>query len=128
MLIYTNQRSRKRKPTAKQRQLQAEWQELVNRTKTISFAQKPSKKVNRTKLHFSADKKVNNTQFSADNKRYIRETEYIPSRDTGYYNTFKKADLYYTGDNMKGIGTLHKSNAVPIFTDEEAKDQAKMRR
>ena len=112
MLIYTNQRSRKRKPTAKQRQLQAEWQELINRTKP----------------QFSADKKVNNTHFSADNKRYIRETEYVSSRDTGYYNTFKKADLYYTGDNMKGIGTLHKSNAVPIFTDEEAKDQANMRR
>ena len=127
MLIYTNQRSRKRKPTAKQRQLQAEWQELVNRTKTISFAQKPSKKVNHTKLHFSADKKTQNTHFSAP-KPFVRETEYIPSRDTGYYNTFKKPDLYYTGDNMKGIGTLHKSNAVPIFTDEEAKDQANMRR
>jgi hypothetical protein len=37
MLIYTNQRSRKRKPTAKQRQLQAEWQELINRTKPQFF-------------------------------------------------------------------------------------------
>jgi hypothetical protein len=36
--------------------------------------------------------------------------------------------MQYTGDKMKGIGTLHKSNAVPIFTDEEAKDQANMRR
>lgn len=34
----------------------------------------------------------------------------------------------YTGTAMKGIGTLHKSNAVPIFTDEEARDQAAMRR
>jgi hypothetical protein len=34
----------------------------------------------------------------------------------------------YTGDKMKGIGTLHKSNAVPIFTAEEAIDQANMRR
>jgi hypothetical protein len=109
MIIYTHQRSRKRKPTAKQRQLQAEWEELVNRTK----------------LNNKID---NNVKPLVNNKRYIRETEYIPSKDTGYYNTFKKADLYYTGDNMKGIGTLHKSNAVPIFTDEEAKDQAKMRR
>jgi len=29
---------------------------------------------------------------------------------------------------MVGIGTLHKSNAVPIFNIEEAQDQAKMRR
>jgi hypothetical protein len=34
----------------------------------------------------------------------------------------------YTGTAMLGIGTLHKSNAVPIFTDEEARDQANMRR
>ena len=34
----------------------------------------------------------------------------------------------YTGTAMKGIGTLHKSNAVPIFSQEEAEDQAKMRR
>mgnify|MGYP000846678652 CR=1 FL=1 len=34
----------------------------------------------------------------------------------------------YTGTAMKGIGTLHKSNAVPIFSDEEARDQANMRR
>ena len=114
MLIYTHQRSRKRKPTAKQRQLQAEWEELVNRTKTISFAQKPFKKVNFAQ--------------NLSPKPFVRETPKIPSRDSGYYNTFKKAVLYYTGDKMKGIGTLHKSNAVPIFTDEEAKDQAKMRR
>lgn len=34
----------------------------------------------------------------------------------------------YTGDKIKGIGTMHKSNAVPIFTDEEARDIAHMRR
>jgi hypothetical protein len=34
----------------------------------------------------------------------------------------------YTGDKMLGIGTLHKSNAVPVFSQEEALDMAKMRR
>ena len=29
---------------------------------------------------------------------------------------------------MKGIGTMHKSNAVPIFTDTEAKEISSMRR
>jgi len=27
-----------------------------------------------------------------------------------------------------GIGTMHKSNAVPIFSDKEAKDISSMRR
>jgi len=29
---------------------------------------------------------------------------------------------------MVGIGTLHKSNAIPIFSDDDAKDLSKMRR
>lgn len=36
--------------------------------------------------------------------------------------------VVYTGTKVLGIGTLHKSNAVPIFTDQEARDQASMRR
>lgn len=114
MIIYTTAKSKKRKPNAKQKALAAEWQDLVNRTKTISFAQKPLKKV------------INAQNLTP--KPFVRETKHIPSLNTGYYNTYKKPDMYYTGDKMKGIGTLHKSNAVPIFTDEEAKDQASMRR
>jgi hypothetical protein len=34
----------------------------------------------------------------------------------------------YTGNKMKGIATMHKSNAVPVFTDAEAKEISSMRR
>jgi hypothetical protein len=34
----------------------------------------------------------------------------------------------YTGNKIVGIGTMHKSNAVPIFSDQEAKDISSMRR
>jgi hypothetical protein len=34
----------------------------------------------------------------------------------------------YTGDKIVGIGTMHKSNAVPIFSDQEAKEISSMRR
>lgn len=40
----------------------------------------------------------------------------------------KPEQKVYTGDKIKGIGTMHKSNAVPIFSDEQAVDIAKMRR
>jgi hypothetical protein len=40
----------------------------------------------------------------------------------------KPEQKVYTGTKIKGIGTMHKSNAVPIFSDEEAQDIAKMRR
>ena len=57
-----------------------------------------------------------------------RETPYIESRDTGWVPCVKHADQTYTGTKVKGIATLHKSNGVPVFTDQEAIDISKMRR
>ena len=57
-----------------------------------------------------------------------RETPYIASRDTGWVPCVKRQDTEYTGTKVKGIGTMHKSNAVPIFSDEEAVEISKMRR
>lgn len=74
-------------------------------------------------------KKVNTDNVLKPNKRFIRETPSYPSLETnGGVATKPVKGNSYTGSKMKGIGTLHKSNAVPIFTDEEAKDQASMRR
>lgn len=55
-------------------------------------------------------------------------TRHIPSRDTGVGVASLPPQKVYTGDKIKGIGTLHKSNAVPIFSDEEAVAIAHMRR
>jgi hypothetical protein len=57
-----------------------------------------------------------------------RETPRIESRDTGWVACVKKQDQTYTGDKMKGVGVMHKSNSVPIFSDQEAIDISKMRR
>ena len=57
-----------------------------------------------------------------------RETVTIPSQDTGWVACVKNKDKEYTGTKIKGIGTMHKSNAVPVFSDEEATDIARMRR
>lgn len=42
--------------------------------------------------------------------------------------TNMRTNNVYTGDKIIGIGTMHKSNAVPIFSDQEAQEIAKMRR
>lgn len=55
-------------------------------------------------------------------------TKYIPSKDSGIGNAVKKDNPVYTGTKIVGIGTMHKSNAVPIFSDAEAKDISNMRR
>lgn len=58
-----------------------------------------------------------------------RETVRHASRDTGHAGAVRSADIpKYTGTKIKGIGTMHKSNAVPVFSDEEARDIASMRR
>ncbi len=61
---------------------------------------------------------------------YRRETPKIPSLNGGrdMSPAVKAEPKVYTGTKIKGIGTMHKSNAVPIFSDEEARDIAKMRR
>jgi len=57
-----------------------------------------------------------------------RGTRHIPSLDTGVGNASLAPQKVYTGDKVKGIATMHKSNAVPVFTDEQAQDISKMRR
>jgi hypothetical protein len=66
-----------------------------------------------------------NSRVVVDPKRL---TNHIPSLDTGKGVAVKKEVQQYTGDAMIGIGQLHKSNAVPVFKQEDAADIAKMRR
>jgi hypothetical protein len=56
-----------------------------------------------------------------------RSTRHIPSRNTGGNATLSPPKVY-TGTKVKGIATMHKSNAVPVFSDEEAIEISKMRR
>jgi hypothetical protein len=49
--------------------------------------------------------------------------------DTGFNGGTKPiVGMKYTGTKMLGIGTLHKSNAVPVFSEQEATEMARMRR
>jgi hypothetical protein len=54
-------------------------------------------------------------------------TAHIKSVDTGGNATMKPSKVY-TGTKVKGIATMHKSNAVPVFSDEQAVEISKMRR
>ena len=54
-------------------------------------------------------------------------TSHLKSVDTGG-NALLKPSPVYTGTKVKGIATMHKSNAVPVFSDEEAIEISKMRR
>ena len=55
-------------------------------------------------------------------------TAHIKSVDTGLGNATLAPAKVYTGTKVKGIATMHKSNAVPVFSDEQAIDISRMRR
>jgi len=57
-----------------------------------------------------------------------RGTAHIPSLNSGQGIAARAPDKVYTGTKVKGIGTMHKSNAVPVFSDEEAVEISTMRR
>jgi hypothetical protein len=61
---------------------------------------------------------------------YRRETPHIASlnsKDSCGVAT-KAPEKVYTGSSIVGIATMHKSNAVPVFSSEDAVEISKMRR
>jgi hypothetical protein len=81
-----------------------------------------------------AEDKKRNRAMSAETLSYKleipagRSTSHIPSRGDGTGNATLAAPKVYTGTKVKGIATMHKSNAVPVFSDEEAVAISSMRR
>ena len=63
---------------------------------------------------------------------YRRETKYYPSLSqqpvTKENPTARKEPKQYTGTLIKGISQTHKSNAVPVISQEHIIDIGKMRR
>jgi hypothetical protein len=55
-------------------------------------------------------------------------SSHIPSRGASTGSAPLKETPVYTGTKMIGIAVMHKSCLQPIFSDEEARDSASMRR
>jgi len=67
---------------------------------------------------------VINTPWHYSGPPVTRETQYIPSLTTS--NSFapatKREPMQYTGERrLVGIATMHKSNMVPVFADDDDK-------
>ena len=60
---------------------------------------------------------------------YRRDADVVyKSAESDFFNTSAPEKKTYTGTLVKGIGTMHKSNAVPIIDEQQMKDIARMRR
>jgi len=101
----------------KAEQLDKEWKELQNKWGTDAEEKKRKRAMSAQPLDYKLAAPVG------------RETQKIASRDTGHSGAVRTKDIpQYTGTKILGIGTMHKSNAVPIFSDEEAVAISSMRR
>ena len=83
-------------------------------------------KVTKRKLHPSEQGTLDPNYLSLPPHRQ-NEVKH-PSLSTGIGVATKKETQKYTGENLLGIGQLHKSNAIPVFKQSDAEDLAKMRR
>ena len=110
------QKFRNAEEARKARELDASWKEM------------------QTKWELDADEKRRQRALAAEPLTYKlstpvgrSNTHNIPSLVTPGAST-ASVHKVYTGTKVKGIATMHKSNAVPVFSDEEAVEISRMRR
>ncbi len=102
---------------ARARELDASWKELLKSQGIEAEEKRRTRAMKAEPLQYKLSAPVG------------RETARIASRDTGHSGAVRTKDIpQYTGTKILGIGTMHKSNAVPVFSNEEAHDIATMRR
>jgi hypothetical protein len=104
----------------KSRELEESWNSLTKKWGMDTTANKKKKT--------SADSSTLSTSYSLKIPEGRNTTAHIKSLDSGLGVATLRPAKQYTGTKVKGIATMHKSNAVPVFSDEEAVEISKMRR
>jgi len=99
------------------RELDSSWKELLKRQGVEAEEKKRRRAMAAEPLVYKLETPVGRTN-----------THHIPSLNTVGGVAILAPAKVYTGTKVKGIATMHKSNAVPVFSDEEAIDISKMRR
>lgn len=134
-MTTTNYKKRKKKKlTDNQRvKLEQEWRAYNKRMRqqNCHSAQFETFELYLSYLRGEHKPKTTQKEFTSyvPSKPVHRETRHIPSLGTGVGNATRKETPKYTGDLIVGIGTMHKSNAVPIMRGtKQAEEIAKMRR
>lgn len=100
----------------KARELDASWKELQKKWDVEAEDKKRKRALSAEPLSYKLSAPVGRTT-----------SNHIPSRATAGGST-ASVHKVYTGNKILGIGTMHKSNAVPIFSDEQAVEISRMRR
>ena len=104
----------------KAEQLDESWKDLLKRQGIELEEKKRKRAMNSTELL--------STKYTLGIPQGRNTTAHIKSLNSGLGVATLTPAKVYTGTKVKGIATMHKSNAVPVFSDEEAVDISKMRR
>ena len=120
-IIYTNYKRSKqnKKPGWKQRE--AEYQKHL---KSLGIDSSTKKKRKAKFVPLQQKESIHARQSREHREKY-------PSADltsASIHATAKKERQEYTGTLIKGIATMHKSNAVPVIDAQQAKDISAMGR
>lgn len=99
------------------RELDASWNELQKKWGVEAEAKKRKRAMSAEPLSYNLSTPVGRTN-----------THHIKSLGGDNGVAALAPAKVYTGDKIKGIGTMHKSNAVPIFSNEQAIEISSMRR
>lgn len=119
-LPYALMRKAKKKLSAKDLKLKQEWEEMLKKH------MKPLEKgMRRGEMKLVASGTSGKSMlYSTQVRRPKTEQELLESMK----GSTAKVQNQYTGNKIVGIAAMHKSNLVPIFNDDAAKDVASMRR
>ena len=110
------QKFRNAEEARRARELDASWAELQKKWGVEADEKKRKRAMSQPSLDYKLSAPVGRST-----------SNHIPSRVTEGGST-APVHKVYTGTKILGIGTMHKSNAVPIFSDEEAVEISRMRR
>jgi hypothetical protein len=103
----------------KARELDESWKELLKRQGIEQEEKKRVRALSAGSLSGSYSLKIPEGRNT---------TAHIKSLNSNVGSATLAPPKIYTGTKVKGIATMHKSNAVPVFSDEEAQDISRMRR
>jgi len=104
----------------KARELEESWKDLLKR-QGLELEEKKRKRA-------MTAESLGSTGYSLKIPEGRNTTAHLKSRGDGSGNATLAPAKVYTGDKVKGIATMHKSNAVPVFSNEQAVDISRMRR
>jgi len=102
------------------------WKKLARqREHTLAKEQKKYSDFLASTKRLHKKKKISTGQYVPPQPLYTREVTPTSATSCGGI-AHKKEPMKYTGTLIKGIATMHKSNAVPILNKQQATDISNM--